>query len=286
MPRASTAGQQARGPRVLDFTPMNELQLRFCDGEQPDLVLGAGVHALGRLPTGLGPVEREQPWLLQICSDRRGIWLTVADDLRGVHVNGRPVQHVALLRAGDSIHVDGGELLLTAAYQPRALPADVATPRDSIANLRLSLRGIGGQHHGRSISLERPLRLGRAADADIRIEGTGIAERHALIECVNGVVVLRDANAGVLLNGHRVREAVLQAGDQIVFDVQHRFVLEGPPASIATLPTGRHGATAPEARGEEYLPRQSGLTVRVPWLLLAALLMAAMLALLLVYGTR
>lgn len=29
------------------------------------------------------------PWLLQLCNDRRGIWLTVAEGLRGVHVNGR-----------------------------------------------------------------------------------------------------------------------------------------------------------------------------------------------------
>ena len=271
---------------MLDFPPMNELQLRFCDGEQPDLVLGSGVHALGRLPTGLGPVEGEQPWLLQICSDRRGIWLAVADDVRCVHVNGRPVQHVALLRAGDSIHVEGGELLLTAANEQQPLPAGGASPRDSIANLRLSLRGIGGQHHGRSISLEKPRRIGRAADADIRIEGPGIADQHALIEAVNGMAVLRDAGADVLLNGLRVREAVLQAGDQIAFNVQHRFVLEGPPASIATLPTGRRTATLPSAGEDDHLPRRRGLNVRVPWLLLAALLMAAMLALLLVYGTR
>ena len=78
---------------------MNELRLRFGDGDQPDLVLGSGVHALGRLPTGLGPVDAEQPWLLQLCNDRRGIWLTVADYLRGVHVNGRPVREKAILRA-------------------------------------------------------------------------------------------------------------------------------------------------------------------------------------------
>ena len=271
---------------MLDFPPMNDLRLRFCDGEQPDLVLGSGVHALGRLPTGLGPVEGEQRWLLQICSDRRGIWLAVADDVRCVHVNGRPVQHLALLRAGDSIHVDGGELLLTAANEQRELPTGAVTPRDSIANLRLSLRGIGGQHHGRSISLEKPRRIGRAADADIRIEGPGIADQHAVIEGVNGMAVLRDAGADFLLNGLRVREAVLQAGDQIAFDVQHRFVLEGPPASIATLPTGRRAVTSPSP-GEDHLQRRRGLNVRVPWLLLlAASLMAAMLALLLVYGTR
>jgi len=82
---------------------MSELRLRFSDGDQPDLVVGAGVHALGRLPTGLGPVDAEQPWLLRVSNDRRGLWLTVAEGLRGVHVNGRPVQHVAMLRAGANI---------------------------------------------------------------------------------------------------------------------------------------------------------------------------------------
>jgi len=183
---------------------MNELRLRFSDGDQPDLVLGAGVHALGRLPTGLGPVDGGQPWLLQLCNDRRGIWLTVADELRGVHVNGRPVQHVAMLRAGDSIHVDGNELLLTAASDGRRPPPAGSAPRDPIGNLRLVLRGVGGAHHGRSISLAEPRRIGRASDADIRIEGPGIAERHAVIEAINGHAMLRDAEAGVLVNGQRL----------------------------------------------------------------------------------
>ena len=121
---------------------MSELRLRFSDGDQPDLVVGSGVHALGRLPTGLGPVDGEQPWLLRVSNDRRGLWLTVADGLRGVHVNGRPVQHVAMLRAGDSIHVDGGELLLVAANDDRTAAAAVAG-RDPIGNLRLVLRGLG-----------------------------------------------------------------------------------------------------------------------------------------------
>ena len=79
---------------------MDELRVRFCDGDQPDLALGAGVHALGRSPTGLGPVADEAPWLLRLCNDRRGIWMTVAEGMRGVHVNGRPVLQVAMLRAG------------------------------------------------------------------------------------------------------------------------------------------------------------------------------------------
>lgn len=266
---------------------MNDLRLRFCDGEQPDLVLGNGLHALGRLPNGLGPVEAEQPWLLQLCNDRRGIWMTVADDLRGVHVNGRPVQHVAMLRAGDSIHVDGGELLLTAAHNPgKSLPMANGQRDMPATRLRLVLRGIGGQHHGRSISLEQPRRIGRAGDADIRIEGQGIVDHHAVVETINGQVVLRDAQADVMVNGHRTRQAVLQAGDQIAFDVQHRFVVEGPPPQVASANSMRlHPAQGDET---DPLPRNShrGWLSRVPWLLLTAILLAATLSVLLLFGAR
>jgi hypothetical protein len=250
-------------------------------------VLGAGVHALGRRPTGLGPVDGEQPWLLQLCNDRRGIWLTVADELRGVHVNGRPVHNVAMLRAGDSIHVDGNELLLTAANDGRVMPPPTAAPRDAIGNLRLVLRGVGGAHHGRSISLEQPRKIGRASDADIRIEGPGIAERHATVEAVNGQAVLRAADADVLVNGQRVRQAALHAGDQIAFDVQHRFIVEGPPPPVAgPSPAARlRAAFADDADEAPVAPRKSWLQ-RMPWLLIAAILLAAALSALLLFGTR
>ncbi len=266
---------------------MNDLRLRFCDGEQPDLMLGSGLHALGRLPNGLGPVDAEQPWLLQLCNDRRGIWMTVADDLRGVHVNGRPVQHVAMLRAGDSIHVDGGELLLTAANDPgKTLPAAQGQRDIPASSLRLVLRGIGGQHHGRSISLDQPRRIGRGIDADIRIEGQGIVEHHAVVEAINGQAVLRDAQADVMVNGHRTRQAVLQSGDQIAFDVQHRFVVEGPPPHVASSNAQHaHQGFADEAEEPPRNQRRSWLR-RVPWLLLAAILIAAALSGLLLFGAR
>lgn len=271
---------------MLDFAPMNELRLRFTDGDQPDLPLGAGVHALGRLPSGLGPVGGEQSWLLQLCNDRRGIWMTVADELRGVHVNGRPVQHVAMLRAGDSIHVDGNELLLIASNDGHtALPA-AATQRDPIGNLRLVLRGVGGAHHGRSISLEKPLKIGRAGNADIRIDGPGIAEHHAVIEVVNGQAVLREADTDVLVNGQRLRQAALHPGDQIAFDVQHRFVLEGPPPPVpGPSPSERLRAAHADTDEAPIAPRKSWLQ-RMPWLLIAAILLAAGLSALLLFGTR
>jgi len=266
---------------------MNELRLRFCDGEQPDLMLGTGLHALGRLPTGLGPVDAEQPWLLQLCNDRRGIWLTVADDLRGVHVNGRPVQHVAMLRAGDSIHVDGGELLLTAASDPSNTFPTSAARDTATTGHRLILRGVGGLHHGRSITLEKPRRIGSGSDADIRIEGQGIVGHHALIEAVNGQAVLRDAQADVMVNGHRTRKALLQAGDQIAFDVQQRFVVEGTPLHKEAGNAAMQPNPDYDDEAEEYArnSHRRGLW-RMPWLLLAAILLAAALSVLLVFGAR
>lgn len=267
---------------MLDFAAMNDLHLRFCDGRQPDLPLQPGVHTLGHTPAGLGPVEADASALLQLCNDRRGIWMTVNEGMRGVHVNGRPVQQVAMLRAGDSIHADGSELLLYAANDDRALPPSMPPARDPVGNLRMVLRGIGGPYHGRCISLDRPRRVGSAAAADLRIEGTGIAPEHALLEAGNGFAVLRHAAADVRVNGRPVRQAVLHSGDQITFDVRHRFVLEGPPP--ATASTVR---TAPPSEADTPpAPPRRRWTQGVPWLLLAALLLAAALAALLVFGAR
>ncbi len=261
---------------------MNDLHLRFCDGRQPDLPLEPGVHALGRTPAGLGPVEAEGPALLQLCNDRRGVWMTVNEGMRGVHVNGRPVQQVAMLRAGDSIHADGSELLLYAANDDRALPPSTPPVRDPAGNLRMVLRGVGGPYHGRCISLDRPRRVGSAAAADLRIEGAGIAAEHALLEAGNGLALLRHAAADVLVNGRPVRQAVLHSGDQIVFGVQHRFVLEGPP-----LPAPEPPRTAPSTEADAPpAPPRRRWTQGVPWLLLAALLLAAALTALLVFGAR
>ena len=258
---------------------MDELRVRFCDGDQPDLALGAGVHALGRSPTGLGPVADEDPWLLRLCNDRRGIWMTVAEGMRGVHVNGRPVLQVAMLRAGDSIHVDGAELLLLGA---NVVPVADDADREPAGNLRIALRGIGGSHHGRSLSLETPRRVGTAADADLRIQGDAIAPRHAVIEARNGNVVLRDAAGDVMVNGHRTRAATLHNGDQVAFGVQHRFVVEAPPPALAVSPPAR-----PAAANAELPPDgRAHWTQRMPWLLIAALLLAGGLFALLAFGAR
>ncbi len=259
--------------------------LRFCDDgqpglAQPDLALGDGVLAFGRGAAGqLVPVDAQSPWLLQLSNDRRGVWLTVADQLRGVHVNGRPIQQVAMLRAGDCIHVAGRKLLLLSDVDTKPT-TEIAPPQDPAASVRVVLRGVGGRHHGRSISLDRPCRVGNAADADLRIEGHDVLPQHAMIEESNGQVLLHAMNDAVQVNGRAVREAVLHGGDQIAFSPQHRFLLEAPPAPV---PLPRRADPDLDAAP---IPPQHGWASRIPWLLVAAVLLAAGLSALLVFGPR
>ena len=152
------------------------------------------------------------------------------------------------------------------------------------------LRGVGGQHHGRCFSLDLPLRVGRAADCDIRIVAPALAEHHALIEPHNEGAALRDlgSGTGTVVNGHPIRDALLRPGDQVVFDAQHRFVVESPKCATAApeMPSDDdgHDAVAP-ARPRSALARPSSIR-RMPWLLLAALMLSAALSLLLMYGAR
>jgi len=201
--------------------------------------------------------------------------------MRGLHVNGRAVHRVAQLRAGDALFADGVELRVRADVT--AAPVGPGRRSMDVADPRIVLRGVGGRYHGRSIGLERPITVGGEPASDIRLELPGSAAAHAILERQGDRVLLRDAGSadGSLVNGVRIREALLEAGDQVVFEPQARFVVEVPwgkavendlppevePGFSADLP-----AAAPVSVG------------RWPWLLLAALLIAGALAALLLFG--
>lgn len=191
-----------------------------------------------------------------------------------------------MLRPGDAIFFEG-QLLQLLGTEP--LPA----PRETVqtdGQGHAVLRGVGGSHHGRAYSLDRPRIVGRSADSDIVITDHDFAERHARLEPHPNGVVLRDmgSETGSTVNGHPVRHALLRVGDQVVFDTIHRFVVEAPLRTLAeTLPdllepdeaapvlinTGRRATLSTSVR-------------RIPWLLLAALMLATLLTLLLLFGAR
>ncbi len=85
------------------------------------------------------------------------------------------------------------------------------------------------------------------------------------------------------MNGMPVRDAVLGAGDQVVFDGQHRFVVEFP---AVPSPSASPGSEPAEPAPDVPAVPSAGSARRLPWLLLAALLLGLALSALLWFGAR
>ncbi len=265
---------------------MQTLKLRFPGNIPVELPLGAGIHAIGFDQHGKAILQAEDSAdaPVHFCVDRRGVWLTIGDGMRGVHVNGRPVQRMAMLRGGDVVFIDGCEIVLTSTQTPEQPSSAIRNaPSDGSGDVRTVLRGVGGHYHGRSFTLDRPLLIGRAAGTDIRIDDPAFADRHARIECHGDTVVLRDLDSadGSMLNGVPVRDALLQPGDQVVFDAHHRFVLESPRVAMDAQSSITDLPVEPLADAGAGLHNSAR---RLPWLLLAAVLIAAALSALLLFG--
>jgi pSer/pThr/pTyr-binding forkhead associated (FHA) protein len=269
------------GSRVVE-----NLRLHFGNRQQPDRALATGVHRVVREANGsLGLGDAAQGALLvQFCVDRRGLWLQVASGIRGIHVNGRPVQRMALLRAGDTVYLDGAEIIVQASHQgvdavPQADPGDSNDPR-------IVLRGVGGKHHGRAYTLSQPCLVSHSPAANIHIDVPGFAARHAQLERRGDQVLLRDlgSSSGSMVNGVAVRDALLTAGDQVAFDSQHRFVLEVPWQDASAEASDRAEDASRDGTDEGSAPTRKHSMRRWPWLLLAALFLGALLSALLLFG--
>lgn len=270
---------------LLDCADVTALRLRFQNREHADLALGPGVHAIGYDPSGALAQVAPDGAVAQFCVDRRGVWLQVREGAPGLHVNGRPVRRMAMLRVGDAIFVDGVELMLLGG-DPLPAPADYGF--NGGTDTRMLLRGIGGPHHGRSFTLDAPRLVGRAGESDIRVNDPNFAERHARLEGHADGVILRDLGSveGSLVNGRPVRHALLQAGDQVVFGSQHRFVVEAPMQRTVAPDVPAPKARVPVIEDTRAVAPIKRSARRIPWLLLAAILLSAALSLLLLYGAR
>lgn len=218
------------------------------------------------------------PVLAELSWDDRGLWLHVGEGIHGIFVNGRPVRHLAWIRPGDAIYADHHELLVQSLIKPGASDTDdLLQPTGSLV-----LRGIAGPHHGRCFLVETAQVIGRAAAADIQIEDARIALRQIQIERCAKRLHVRQLDAGLdcYVNGHRVREAWLTPGDQLVLDGQYRYVVEGANAR-AVLGAGPRVAKSLPSPQQARMPtpvRSVGLRLRWPWLLLSAFCIALILS--------
>jgi pSer/pThr/pTyr-binding forkhead associated (FHA) protein len=127
---------------------------------------------------------------------------------------------------------------------------------------------------------------GRSSTAAIHISEAGFAERHAQLERRGDRVLLRDLGspAGSMVNGVAVRDALLAAGDQVAFGSQHRFMVEVPWQEASSEARELADDNGRDGTGESVATANKHSMRRWPWLLLAALFLAAMLSALLLFG--
>jgi len=213
------------------------MQLTFPNGEHPSVAFNYGEISVGSkagLSVSLSG-RNLAPHHASLVADRRGLWMRIPSGTSGVHLNARPVKRLAMLRVGDQICLEQVQIVIS-EDSPQVIERNipVAAPpvlgeAQKVSASRVVLRGVSGGYYGRSITLTEPRVIGRGAGADIRIDDVGIADRHVQLELQGDRVVLRalSPNAGAVVNGVAVRDAVLAPGDQIVLD-SHRFVLEAP----------------------------------------------------------
>src|SRR5258707_12716768 len=80
------------------------------------------------------------------------------------------------------------------------------------------LRFIAGRQPGREIPVknEQELVIGRAEDADLRIDEETVSRKHAILFVKNDEIVLRDCSKnGTYVNGRPILSVNLTNGDQI-----------------------------------------------------------------------
>ena len=88
---------------------------------------------------------------------------------------------------------------------------------------------------GPSILLDKPiLLLGRHGECDVQLNSRKVSRRHCCIAQVHDYLVVRDLGStnGVRINGHRVLEGKLQAGDELtVGNFRYQVYLEAPSSN-------------------------------------------------------
>jgi len=210
------------------------MRISFPGKEQDDTLVGTGETRIGaaadnNIVVGGSGVA---PHHLRLKLSERGIELAVLDAQARTHVNTRPVREKAILRIGDVISLGGVSIVLK-PDRDADIRSDIPPPSTSeLANglpSRVLLRGLSGMQFGKIVPVRGRLVVGRGAQADLDLDESGIAERHAAVEFADETIVLRDLGAGdgTRVNGVDVRDAILYAGDQICFG-RDRFLVEAP----------------------------------------------------------
>ncbi len=212
--------------------------IAFPNGESDDVLMSTGTKTLGSAETNDIVIQKGdlEPSHASLTLDHRGITLLINALDADTRVNHRTVVEKAILRLGDVLTLNG--LTLVIKQEPEQLNPLSSSDPDSPARStddddgippRYYLRGVEGQHSGQLFPISNSLSLGAVGNSDIVVDADMADGQSAARVLFNpdSQIEFRHGPDDVLINGHALKDARLNPGDQIVLG-SHRFMLESP----------------------------------------------------------
>lgn len=220
------------------------MKLVFPGGEHPQVLLGPGVSRIGSDPHANIVIDHPgvMPQHCQLHVTPSGVMLEVPHGTT-VSVNGRRVDGLIALRAGDSVAFDRIEARLASVESAGAVRrlgaggvrlAESANDDPGATAVRPTvpryvLRGVSGETFGRTYPVPGVTTIGRAPECTLRMDEPGLSRIHARLLPTDDGLLLEDLGStnGSFLNGRRVLRGEARPGDEIGFDTL-RFRLAAP----------------------------------------------------------
>lgn len=224
------------------------MKLVFPGGEHPQLLLDRGSYRIGSDPKAqvvlAGEGVQAEHAELQFGPQGASLRIPMGNV---IEVNGRKVDGLIALRAGDVLGIGAVQARLvalqaaaTGAAGAGVRSAEMAATAVRPVVPRYVLRAVSGDAFGRTHPLHASLSVGRADDAGLLLAGDGISRQHARLSPADDGVMVEDLGSanGTFVNGQRITREIARHGDEIGFDSQRfRLVGSGQPEPAAPADT-------------------------------------------------
>jgi pSer/pThr/pTyr-binding forkhead associated (FHA) protein len=217
------------------------LKIRFKDNKYNAVWLVEPKITIGRSATNALVVDDPQVGdvHLEVLVDNEHLTLRNLLPAQAVAVNGQDVTGACELKPGDQITMGAIELVVidpkreasaAAAQQPVTNNTQVRMPKLTGWSLKANHAALAG----RVFPLKDVTVIGRSSECDISLPAAHLSRRHAQLQVVDGVLLVKDLNSanGTFLNGKRVIEARVMRGDELRFDALS-FGVIGPADDLA-----------------------------------------------------
>lgn len=188
-------------------------KLVFPGNNHPDVVLQAKPAKVGRDQSNdiVLSLPTVSSFHAELKIQNGSLLLVDLGSTNGTFLNGQPLSGEVDLKSGDRIHFDQilAELVAVSPDEP-----------DPECFPRSSLRGLSSFVKGRNFVLcGNTTTIGRDPTSQIHIERQQISWHHATIFSREQDLVLKDLNScnGTYVNGQRIVERTLKAGDEVCF---------------------------------------------------------------------